>query len=320
MNELVFPGDITDLVDPNVGEQFSPALQEAVEKQFGFVPEFHRLYASDFQCRVMQYAPEQGYIRFQSVTSSRGDAMAWMFFPIAGSVTEYQLLDATTRDLVSRHAFFTKDWEGKMELGEADVFYRQGNLDTEYRIDYDDEGATPSHISVKIFSNHAKDRAGFSYTELIQAYRHQDEPWEVCVAHGTFEELDVYYQDQKRQYDLVGYGFRNYFPGILLELPQAGLDVLVYDGLQGLSLATEKPKQIDLMQLGKPKIIYERGAYLYLVTAGSVVFISRAGQDDSDRKTWEVTLFNDDNRALDTAIKSDWVNLKGTLAAELIVK
>lgn len=303
-------------------ELASPDIQNTIEEQFGFLPEFHRQYDDFHGCHVAEYIPEKGYVRFNTlVIPSPTDyltSIAVEYFIASGGITEYRLLDPRTKDRVSRNAFFTKDHNGKLELAEASIYYKEGNLDIEYQTTYDEN--LLQSLALTIYFNKSKDPVWFPYTKLVGAYRFADKPWEIQVAHGSLEQLEAYYRKQRKQ-QLIGRSeMKDYFPGVSLKLPVIGTDVLVYEGLQGLSLATEKPKQIDLMQLGRPKIITYRGSYLYLVNAGNEVSITRSAQEDSDKTTWEITLFNQDNKELDAAIKGDWVSLKDHFVARLVVK
>ena len=326
MGELVFPGNIADLATPTHGQLLTRSIQQRVEDQFGFIPEFHRRYNKSSQCRISEYNPEAGYIRFHSFGSTEGD-LAWRFFPVSGVVTEYQLLEPVTKSKVSRWAFLSKDWEGKIELGEAGVHHREAVLDTVYNINYASDGSNaPESTVVQVFFNQSRDpRVFFPYTELIYGYRYEGKPWEIYVAHGDFRQLETYYRRQRRQYtqredEIVKPDIRDRFPGVLLKLPQTGSDVLVYEGIKGSTVIKEKPKQIDMIELGKPKIIAERGTYLYMVTADTQVYIGREGQDRQDKSFWEITFFNGGAKVFDDAIKGDWVHTKDSLATELKAK
>lgn len=322
MSELTFPGNIIDLGKINKNELLTPSLQEKVESQFGFIPEFHRRYDETMQCRVTVYEPNEGYVRFQSAGNNRDDLVAWRHFPVYGSVTEYQLINPKTKDRASRWAFFTKDWEGKIALSDAGIYFKQGLLDTDYRISYEEDHLNCA--SVQIFYNQSRDtRVFFPYTELVHACRFEGKPWEILVAHGNFKQLEAYYFEQRRQYQLPDHlikapDLRFRFPGVHLKFPEIETDVLVFDGVQSSPDVHKEAKQIDLLELGKPKIISERGRYLYLVTTDKVAYIGRAGQDRKDKSVWEITLFNDDIKTLDQAIKGDWIHIKDDLRVELV--
>lgn len=327
MSELLFLGDIANLTNPSHSEILTPNIQKKVEAQFGVIPEFHRRYDQTMQCRITRYDPDQGYISFLTVNNTRNESTAQELFSHGVSIAEYQLLNADNKDRVSRWAFLTRDWEGKIALTDAGVYYRQGILDTHYQVVYrpDSDGDFSDYTSIGIFYNQSRDpKVVFPYTELVYAFSHENQPWEVYVAHGGFEQLEAYYRRQREQYaqrehEILRPDLRDRFPGILLQLPQAGSDVLVYEGIKGSTVIREKPKQVDLLELGRPRIVAVRGLYLYTVSSDRETFISRADQDKQDKSIWEITLFNNIETLTDV-IKGDWINLKDSLIVNLLVK